>query len=150
MPASLVGHPRDTDASGLWQPPDWPAGQTAALDLADFERLRQLQAHVAWLRRVMPTAPSGSTRMVPMLSGPEIVSSEQRTDGAAGVRSSLVFSVPVYGPDQAFKGRDLGLAAEPRPAAATAVPELCRDQPGLWLRVAPERLPARTGFRPSR
>ncbi len=39
-----------------------------------------------------------------MLSGPEIVTSEPRTDGAAGIRSSLVFSVPVYGPDQAFKG----------------------------------------------
>ena len=100
MPAVLVGHP--SGAAPSRQSTD--GRSNAALDLADFERLRQLQAHVAWLHRVMPTSPLGSTRTVPMLSGPEIVSGELNTKGAAGVRSSLVFSVPVYGPDQAFKG----------------------------------------------
>ena len=79
-------------------------GLGPAINILEF---RQLQSHLAWLKQRYPVVGSFSELQPPVISGPEVLTSdnsEYENSKVDADRIGVLFSVPFYGPDGHFKG----------------------------------------------
>ena len=73
----------------------------------EIHEYRQFPEHMAWFRAHYPTVQHVSGLRVPFISGPEVITCDNTDFIRTGDdidRAGIIFSVPFYGPDGAFKG----------------------------------------------